>query len=166
MPEITAAAALKQQHPDKIVTTTSISGNGLELTVISTTPDLDALTFRDTSLTTISLDNEIVSYFTEHNHSASSYTITGIDAPFTCTTTYTFPTAGLDVHDILLTTISNDPRASAKILGNPIMSDTSISVTHKYDNAANFSANCFTEFGMVNKLHSEGVTRTITYAMV
>jgi len=165
-PEMTAASAVKQQYIDsgKMTTTTTVSDDELTLTLVSTSPDLEALGIRDT-LVSLAIDAEFNNYITTHEHVVTSYTLTGIDAPFTCTTTYTFPTAGLDVHDILLTNISNDPRAAAKILGNPIISDTSMSVTHKYDNAADYTANFFTEFHLANELHAAGVTRTITYAM-
>jgi len=146
-----------------ISSTNTISEDGTTLTIVYTIPDLAAMSTNDTSLS-IELDDDYHRYVASAGISFVSYTLSGISSAFTCTTVYTFPSAGLPVHDELATTIQG--AASSAKLENLQVTDTVITAVHKYDNDQDFTATCWVDLSLVSALHAAGVTRTITYAMV
>jgi len=87
----------------------------------------------------------------------------GISQPFTCTNVFTFPTAGLEIHDDLSTTLSNNTNER---LSNLIVTSTSITAVHTYNNSDDFNSTYWKNRSSDESLHAAGVTRTITYALV
>jgi hypothetical protein len=156
-------AALKPYNDSGAITSVfSLSEDGLTRTAVTTLIDLTSFAIKET-IALLALDAECVPYDTEHNHQMSSYSLTGIDAPFTYTNVYTFPSAGLSVHDALIDQINNK---NTKNLTNLTVTDTIITVIHTYSNSENYTENYWLDFNLAPDLHSAGVTRTITCAMV
>jgi hypothetical protein len=156
-------AAFKPYNDSGAITSVfSLSEDGLTRTSVTTLIDLTSFAIKET-IALLALDAECVTYDTEHNHRMSSYSLTGIDAPFTYTNVYTFPSAGLSVHDALIDQINNK---NTKNLTNLTVTDTVITVIHTYSNSENYTENYWFDFNLAPDLHSAGVTRTITCAMV
>lgn len=147
----------------KLSVTQTDSDDGLTRTVVATFADLITFADRDNYIT-IEFDNDFYWYTNAHNHQITSYTLSGIDAAFTCITTYTFPSASLPIHDALVIGINN--QSTNNKLKNLVVEETVITVTHQYDNATDFSENFWKDFTLTPDLHAAGVTRTIAYAMV
>ena len=159
-------AALKPYHDSGAITSVfSLSEDGLTRTSVTTLIDLTSFAIKET-IALLALDAEYVLYDTEHNHQTSSYSLTGIDAPFTYTNVYTFPSAGLSVHDALIDQINNKNTKNSTNLTNLTVTDTVITVIHTYSNSENYTENYWFDFNLAPDLHSAGVTRTITCAMV
>jgi hypothetical protein len=140
------------------------SDDGLTRTVTAVYADLATYSERD-NFATIAFDADYHAYTTTHGHATASYTHAGIDSAFTCTTVYTFPAAGLPVHDILISVI-NDQNHITEKLKSLTAEDTVVTVVHQYDNSADFTANFWGDYLLTPDLHAAGVTRTISYAMV
>jgi len=140
----------------------TISNDNLNLTLVSTAADLTALGIR-ANIMSVALDNDFTTYTTQHSHTRVSYTMVGIDAPFTCTTVYHFPTPGSAVETALNTQLSDNIHGR---LSNLIVTTSTITAIHTYSNDADYSTNFWSDFSLIPDLHAAGATRTINYAMV
>lgn len=98
-----------------VVATNDVSGDGLTMTMVRTYDTLSTWSQFDTLGPTIALDSEFYFYTNRNGLGQSTYSLAGIDQPFTCTTTYTFPRAGLSSHDDLSTTISGQTPSNTPI---------------------------------------------------
>ena len=98
-----------------VVATNDVSGDGLTMTMVRTYDTLSTWSQFDTLGPTIALDSEFYFYTNRNGLGQSTYSLAGIDQPFTCTTTYTFPRAGLSSHDDLHTLLA-DPPTYTKVL--------------------------------------------------
>jgi hypothetical protein len=140
------------------------SDDGLTRTVTAVYVDLATYGERD-NFATVAFDADYHAYTTAHGQATASYTHAGIDSAFTCTTVYTFPSAGLPVHGTLVSAI-NDQNQNTQKLKSLTAEDTVVTVVHQYDNSADFTANFWGDYLLTPDLHVAGVTRTISYAMV
>lgn len=148
-----------------VVATNDVSGDGLTMTMVRTYDTLSTWSQFDTLGPTIALDSEFYFYTNRNGLGQSTYSLAGIDQPFTCTTTYTFPRAGLSSHDDLSTTISGQTPSNTK-LTNVTVQDTSIVCVHTYTDSSDFTTNYWNDYNLILSLNSDGVTRTIEYAYV
>ena len=96
---------------------------------------------------------------------AGQYSLTGIDAPFTCTTTYTYNPATIDTGYPLFESFVNVLESSDKLTAFT-NSGTQLIAVHTYDDAADYVENYWKDRTFVTSLYAGGVTRTIAYAMV
>jgi hypothetical protein len=107
-------------------------------------------------------DNELINPASDSE--VAQYTLTGIDAPFTCTTTYTYNSNTLTGYTLFESFIEVI-EASDKLTGFT-NTGTQLVAVHTYTNAADFTENHWRDFNFVTSLHNGGVTRTISYALV
>lgn len=119
------------------------------------------------TLTGIALDNEYKNYIETNEFvqmDSGQYAVTGIDTPFTCTTTYNYTsgiTEGYPLFESFISVIEvSDKLTSFTNTG------TQLIAVHTYDNSADFSENHWKDFIYVTSLHTGGITRTISYASV
>jgi hypothetical protein len=92
------------------------------------------------------------------------YSLTGIDAPFSCTTTYTYSSNILDTYTLFDSFI--DVIESSDKLTSFTNTGTQLIAVHTYNNAADFIETHWRDFMFVSSLYNSGVTRTIEYALV
>lgn len=120
------------------------------------------------SLMSIELDNEFIKYTTENGFvppGGSQYTLAGINAPFTCTTTYTYNPATVTTNypqfdDFAILMETHDKLTGFTNTG------TQLIAVHTYDNADDFTINHWRDYNFITGLHAGGVTRSISYAML
>jgi len=156
-------AAAKQAfiNAGNIVQTQTTSSDGLTTTVTIVCDNLTTYSSLDTAL-----DIGTRAEYMDHSNLtglSNSTLLSGISQSFTSTNVYTFPTAGLPVHDDLSAALSNNSNGK---LSNLIVTGTSITATHTYNNSDDFNVNYWKDSYLVQKLHTAGATRTITYALV
>ena len=143
------------------------SEDQLTQTEKSTFDSLTTWTSMDT-LMSIELDNEFITYTTENEFvppSGNQYTLSGISAPFTCTTTYTYNPATVTTNypqfnDFAIVMESHDKLTGFTNTG------TQLIAVHTYDNADDFTVNHWKDYNFITGLHNGGVTRSIAYAML
>lgn len=144
----------------------SLSEDELNQTITITYETLDAMSIIETA-------SSISMYALWLEHLASSgmtvagrFTQTGVDAPFTQTSTWSFP-AESELVTSIATFVST--LASTK-LTSQVATPTSVTVVHTYANSADYTSNKFSDFGFLNTqtaaLIAAGCVRTIAYAMV
>ena len=144
-----------------VTQTENLSGDGLTNTFVYVYNNLTTYSNFDTELN-VALDSDFVTYADSSSINCVQ-TQSGISQPFTCTNTYTFPTAGAPVHDALSTELSNNTNGK---LSNLVVTSTSITSIHTYNDSADFSSNYWKDLPFTKDLHTAGATRTITYALV
>jgi hypothetical protein len=151
--------------PGSVRTERTISDN--TLTETSTFDTLTTWSAVD-SIMSIELDYEFVKYSTENEFlppSSSQYTLTGINKPFTCTTTYTYDpdTVATDYpqFDDFIVIIELHEK-----LTNLVNTGTQLIAVHTYSNADDFTENHWKDYNFIEGLHNGGVTRSIAYAML
>jgi hypothetical protein len=97
---------------------------------------------------------------------AQPFTQTGAVAPFTQTSTYTFP-AETALVERLSTYLNN---ASVSHLTSMSATPTSVTAVHTYANSADYTSSKFFDYGFLaangDALTEAGCVRTIAYAMV
>lgn len=155
---------LKVATPDgKIVNERTVSANGLTQTNTTTFASLEDYSRVETAIG-IDLDDEYRQYIEEHSldHSENQYTQTGINAPFTCTTTYSY-TANTSTLFPLFDYFVNALEASEKLI-SLVNTGTQVVAVHEYENSEDFTANHWADFPYVHSLRTGEVTRTISYA--
>ena len=96
---------------------------------------------------------------------AGQYSLTGIDAPFTTTTTYTYDPATVATAYPLFESFVNVLESSDKLTAFT-NTGTQLIAVHTYNNSADYTENLWKDRTFVPSLHAGGVTRTIAYAMV
>lgn len=143
----------------------TISNNGLTQTNVvtfATVADYNQVE----STVSIALDNEYQQYVNNNGfvHGENQYVQTGFDAPFSCTTTYTY-TANTSTLYPLFEYFVNAIEASNK-LTSLVNTGTQVIAVHEYLDSGDFTENHWQDFTFVNSLHTGEVTRTITYALL
>jgi hypothetical protein len=140
-----------------IVNTNVIDEN--TLTSTSVCDSLESFSALDTAVG-IAYDNAFVDYMTTNNILFESYTVTGIDQPFTMTTVYTAPdSASLNLFQQNIATVDNLVSVTAT-------SDTALTVVTQYTDTTDFATHGFIDRLYLAELHAKGITRIITYALV
>jgi hypothetical protein len=150
---------------ESIVVERTYSINSLTQTTRMT---FDSLTTWSTvdSATSIALDKAYIDYAeaNELTHTTGQYSLAGIDAPFTCTTTYNYnsnTTTGYPLFEGFIDVIES----SDKLTGFT-NTGTQLIAVHTYTNATDFTENNWNDYDFITSLHNGGVTRTISYALV
>ena len=139
--------------------------DGLTFVQTATFPTLEIYSQLDT-LKGVNLDYEYKQYSDNNNitHPEEQYIQTGIDAPFSCTTTYNFPSGTLESDSMML--------GFARFLQNSNKLEsftntaTQIIAVHHYLDSADFSEYHFRDFQHIGFLFDAGATRTISYTML
>ena len=101
----------------------------------------------------------------ENISGAGQYTLTGIDAPFTCTTTYTYDPATIDTGYPLFESFIDVVESSDR-LTSFTNTGTQLIAVHTYNNSTDYTENFWKDRIFITSLHAGGVTRTVSYAMV
>jgi hypothetical protein len=173
-PELLAVQATVKSLRDNgnVTYVTTISSDGLTETAVATFDSIETYNAVETAHG-IALDNAFISYVKSNNFSPrdfskvedrrSTYVQTGFDQPFTCTTVYTWPETNPMISGIGASMQTNDVYGK---LTNVSILETSLSLTHTYDNSSDFTDHCFYDLYIVPRLFENNVTRTITYALV
>jgi hypothetical protein len=158
----------------------TVSSDGLDQTSVFTYDSLETFSAVDT-LRSIEESNEYVNYTrtnglieldsTQLDNRRQTYQLTGIDQPFTVTTTYTFPPVNPEQYSPtqIVAVFSNALETFATGLDkkkNIILDEDVVTIIHQYDNASDFTDNCYNDLFFVPQLATAGATRTIEYALV
>jgi hypothetical protein len=147
-----------------IVVERTVSSDLLTQTNNITFDSLATWSMADTA-TGIALDREYFNYAAANgltHPSSGQYTLTGIDAPFTCTTTYTYTANSEDAffNNFTATLEVSDKLTSFTNTGSQLIA------VHTYTNAADFTNNHWRDSSFTEYLHDNGFARTIEYALV
>ena len=142
------------------------SNNLLTQTNKTTFDSMTTWSMADTA-TSIALDREYFAYVAANgltHPTTGQYGVTGIDASFTCTTTYNYndsTSTGYPLFESFIDVIeSSDKLTSFTNTG------TQLIAVHTYTNAADFNEHHWRDGTFVTALHTGGVTRTIEYSLV
>lgn len=143
-----------------------ISSDGLQQTTINTYSSMEVYSQIDTILS-IDLDYAYCMYADENNFQLNvgqQYIQTGIDAPFTCTTTYSY---GANVYELypLFDSFINVIESSMA-LESFINTGTQLIAVHQYSNSADFTHNHWADYSLIKSLYNAKLTRTIKYELV
>ncbi len=92
---------------------------------------------------------------------SGQYTQTGINQPFSCTTVYTFNPEDISMFETLIDTIE-----TSFCLESFTNTGTVVTAVHHYADSEDFTENHWKDFNYAPYLHAEGVTRSITYALL
>ena len=147
----------------------AISDDGLTRTHTRTFANLEIYSQVET-MYGIEIDNAFKTYYGGHNGlpelpaGVKQYVQTGIDAPFTCTVTYTYPatvTEGYPEFSEFMTALE-----SANKLTSFSNTGSQLIAVFQHDNSADFTDTHWNDYAYIEKLHPGGVTRAISYAMV
>lgn len=122
----------------------------------------------------VQLNAAFMTYNKTHGIYHGGYTLTGIDVPFTATTTYTFPSdaeftaekMALLAENIRTGEYVGYRTQSATKLINLVVNTESIVATHQYNNSADYSATRWEDFLRTPDLATVSCTRTIQFALV
>jgi hypothetical protein len=147
-----------------IVKIRTYNNDGLTQSTTVTFASLSEFSLVDNA-TSIELDKEYFSYAEANgltHPSSGQYTLTGIDAPFSCTTTYTYNS---NIEDAFFNNFTATLEVSDK-LTSFTNTGTQLIAVHTYTNATDFTNNHWRDNSFVNYLNENGVTRTIEYALV
>jgi hypothetical protein len=140
------------------------SGDFLTQTNKMTFDSVDTWSAVDSALT-IALDKEYFVYAEANGLTHlldGQYTLTGIDTAFSCTTTYTYGSITDDsFFNIFLGSLENSDN-----LTNFTNTGSQLIAVHAYVNAAEFTTDHWADRGFINFLQENGITRTISYALV
>jgi hypothetical protein len=163
------ATYLKRTTADGSVTNEFItSDNGLLQTTISTFSDLATYSQVDTAKG-IALDHAYQQYVDDSLiatvlNGTNQYTQTGIDQPFTCTTTYAYD-SDIDSTYPLFESFIAVVESSDKLISF-VNNGSTITAVHQYLNSEDFTETHWDDYKFIGALYTGGVTRTITYALV
>lgn len=135
------------------------------LTITITCDSLESLSVEDNA-GSIQYNKAVVDYLEANGMDFESYTQTGIDSPFTMTTVYTAPSAGIEYFTTFQNILTNNNTKMTSVS----VTDTTITTVHTFDNSADFTEH-YQVAGFVDQPHVEnlltnGFTRTVTYATV
>lgn len=145
------------------------SEDGLIRTHIRTYTSLEVYSELDT-ICGIAFDAAYKQYYSSENfvlppEGMQQYVQSGIDAPFTCTTTYTYDPDTISTTYPLFDSFVNIIEVTDK-LTEFTNTGTQLIAVHTYDNSADFTETHWKDYFFVEKLFAANVTRTITYAML
>jgi hypothetical protein len=140
-----------------------LSNNGLTQTNVHTFANLETYNYIE-NLLNVEFDADYYVYATTNNlghPDGGQYTQTGIDQPFSCTTVYTFNPEDINMFESLIDTIE-----TSFCLENFTNTGTVVTAVHHYADSADFSENHWKDYTYTPYLNAEGVTRSITYALL
>jgi hypothetical protein len=167
-PKLKAMIDAGKYHLDE-----TVSDDGLTQTRVVTLSDLAAFNEAETAYD-IAQAKEFQDYRIANTFSLGSYTTpeqraaaiaySGIDAPFTLTTTYTFTSPTEPYIDTFVAALENYNHYNK--LTDLVIDGANVIVTHQYLNSADQTANQYLDMFFIPQLAEKGVTRTIHYAMV
>jgi hypothetical protein len=147
----------------------TISEDGLTRTHTRTFFDLESYSAVDTAYD-IEIDYAYKTYYRSGGllpalpEGVKQYVQAGIDAPFTCTITYTYPTTvteGYPEFSEFSTALE-----TANKLVNLSNTGTQLIAVFQHNNSADFTDTYWNDYMYIEKLYAGGVTRAISYAMV
>jgi hypothetical protein len=158
-----SAACQALRDAGKVTHSLVISDNELTQTQTLTFADFATYSAYDTALG-IDLDNQFIAHGLANNYvyeaQINPFENTGIASPFTCTTVYTFPEGEATI-EIFGNALAVEPKVQSVTVGT-----NTVTVVNQFANSADYTANFFADNKFVQQLHSKGVTRTITFALV
>lgn len=165
----------------KFTTVKTLSDDELVQTMVNTYEDFTA--WAEVKGTyTVAYDYERLQYAST-NSITSTVNLVGLDAPFTGTTVYTFP-SGTAVNSPLISSnerVYTSPYGSivnlldivelrsvvdSGILQSLTSSDTTVTVVHSYADQDTYKNSKWSDQGFLDALVELGVTRTVAYALV
>jgi hypothetical protein len=142
----------------------AMSDSNLTMTITSTFSDLNSLNTRNAagaSSGNVNLDSEFMNFVANTGQKLISRSVTGIDVPFTVTTTYSFATGANT--DSLVTALNS----TAPLLTNLTVGTSSIVATHQYANTTQYSISRWNDYPLTNELVSSNVSeKSIVWALV
>jgi hypothetical protein len=113
----------------------------------------------------INLDKEYFAYATTNDYThptTNQYILTGIDTAFSCTTTYTYNSI---TDNSYFNTFISFLEVSDKLISFT-NTGTQLIAVHTYTNSTDFTNTHWRDSSFVNFLQENGITRTISYALV
>ena len=158
--------AKKSNADGSMVYEVTVSDDGLVQTIKVTYSNLEIYSRVDTALS-IALDyaNKLYSETDDFvPPTGQQYIQTGIDQPFTCTTTYTYTDDTITAYPLFDSFIS--VLESSSNLESLTNDGTTVTAVHHYLNSEDFTENHWFDYRFVEGLHAGGVTRTIKYELV
>jgi hypothetical protein len=101
--------------------------------------------------------------FSDRSTAVIPYYQTGIDSPFTCTTSYTFQD-----NDLYKSTFKNimENWKNSEHRVSVIEDANTVTIVYRYNNSEDFSKNYFGDMNLVPTLYEHKVTRTICYKLL
>ena len=142
----------------------STSNSNLTMTVTSTFPDINSLNNRNAagaSAGNLNLDSEFMNFVANTGQTLISRSVTGIDVPFTVTTTYNFAT-GTNTDSLV-----NALNGSAPFLTNLTVGTSSIVAIHQYANTTQYTTSRWNDYALTSELVSSNVSeKSIVWALV
>jgi hypothetical protein len=132
------------------------SDDGLSATNTIVCQDIATLNSYYGVISDLELGKEFNEFFTSHPEVINTRTISGIDSPLTIVTTYTFPggTSTINVPEIFPTGTHAPEPANLQVL------DTSVILTHIYENDAGFNSHHYNDFWQAGRFISLGATKS------
>lgn len=133
------------------------------LTITITCDSLESLSVEDNA-GSVAYCNVIHQYSQNNSITMESFTQTGNDSPFTMTTVYTAPSAGIEYFTTFqnLLTMRNEKMTSMNV------TDTTITTVHSFENSADFTKTYniagYVDLPCVADLLANGITRHVTYS--
>jgi len=142
--------------------TFTLSEDLLTRTTINTYSDLECYNASENFID-IEFDAAYYSYAVTNNITSptNGYTQTGINQPFSCTTVYTFNPEDINMFETMIDTLE-----TSFCLESFVNTGTVVTAVHHYADSADFTENHWKDYTYTPYLHAEGVTRSITYAIL
>lgn len=161
---IATASAAKQNLVDSGNLTQTgfiLSDDGLSATNIIVCQDIATLNLYYKVISDLELGKEYNEFFTVNPEVSNTRTISGISSTLTLVTTYTFPggTADINPEDIFPLGPPVGVPANLQVL------DTSVILTHIYENDTSFNSQHYNDFRKAEQLLSLGVTKNSVFTV-
>ena len=162
--EQTATYSKRTTADGKMIVERVISDDGLLQTCTVTFSDMATYSHVDSCIG-IALDFAYKTYTETDDFvppPAPQYVQSGINQPFSCTTTYTYD-SNIQTTYPLFNSFINVIEASENLV--ELTNNGSVIVAvHNYQNSEDFNENHWNDYFFIEGLHTGGVTRTIVYA--
>ena len=138
-----------------------LSDDGLSATNIVVCQDIATLNLYYKVISDLELGKEYNEFVTVNTEVRNTRTISGISSTFTLVTTYTFPggTADINPEDIFPLGPPAGVPANLQVL------DTSVILTHIYENDTSFNSQHYNDFQKAEQLLSLGVTKNSVFTV-
>jgi len=164
--EATATYSKKVNADGSMIVERTISDDGLLQTAKVTFSDLATYSHVDSCIS-IALDFAYKTYTETDDFvppTGQQYTQTGIDQPFSCTTTYTYDSNISSTYP-LFNSFINVIETSENLVS--LTNDgTVVTAVHHYENSEDFTDNHWSDYYYIEGLNAGNVTRTVTYALL
>jgi hypothetical protein len=138
-----------------------LSDDGLSATNTIVCQDIATLNLYYEVISDLELGKEYNEFFTVNTEVRNTRTISGISSTLTLVTTYTFPggTANINPADIFHLGPPGGELPDLKV------SDTSVILTHIYENDTSFNSQHYNDFWKADQLLSLGVTKNSVFTV-